>query len=141
MTVSLQYFLDAALTAPIITPFNVQQADDGSTGPVDFNFFLGSVALAKKFQAQSNPGIDQIVVTIDDANPASGQEPNAVKLATTAIGLDSAVAGDPLNIGVQVLSEVGNAFSLWVRVEDITLTVATSLDLSLKTNEVIEVDV
>lgn len=141
MTVSLQYFLDAALTAPILTPFNVQQADDGSTGPVDFNFFVGSVALAKKFQAESNPGIDQIVVSVDDANPASGQEPDAVKLALTAIGLDSAVAGDPLNVGLQILSEVGNALSLWVRVEDITGIVGTSLDLSLKTNTVVELDV
>ncbi len=141
MTVSLQYFLDAALTAPIVTPFNIQQADDGSTGPVDFNFFVGSTALAKKFQAQSNPGIDQIVISIDDVNPASGQEPDAIKLALTAIGLDSAVAGDPLNVGVQILSEVGNALSLWVRMEDLTGVVATSLDLSLLTNAVIEVDV
>ncbi len=141
MPVSLQYFLDAALTAPITTPFNVQQADDGSTGPVDLNLFLGSVAVDKKFQAESNPGIDQITVSIADANPASGQEPDAIKLALTAIGLDAAVAGDPLALGTQLLSGVGPAKSIWVRVEDQTGVVATSLDLSLETNNVIELDV
>lgn len=141
MTVSLQYYLDAALTAPVVTPLNVQQADDGSTGPVDLNVFVGSVALGKKFQAQSNPGIDQITITIEDATPASGQEPDAIKLALTAIGLDSATEGDPLNVGTQILSQVGNALSLWIRVEDQTGIVATSLDLSLKTNPLIEVDV
>ena len=45
MTVTLQFFTDAALTTPIIAPLNVQQADDGSTGPVDLGFLTGLMYL------------------------------------------------------------------------------------------------
>ena len=138
MTTTLKFFLDAGLTTPVVTPVNIQQADDGSTGPVDLTLFLGSTVAGKKFQATSNPGVDQITVTIDDANPASGQEPDAIKLALTALGLDSAVAGDPLDVGTDLLSEVGNALSVFIRMEDLTFTIGTSLDLSLVTNTVSE---
>ncbi len=141
MTVTLQFFTDAALTTPIIAPLNVQQADDGSTGPVDLGLFLGSTVLGKKFQDAIAPGVTQVTISIIDANPASGQEPNAIKLALTALGLDSAVAGVALDVGLEVLSEVGNATAFFARVEDVTGVIATSLDLSLETQNVIEIDV
>jgi hypothetical protein len=134
MATTLQFFLDAALTTPVATPVNVQQADDGSSGPVDMLLYLGSTAVGKKFQATSNPGVDQITISIEDAVPAGGdQEATVLKLALTALGLDTAIAGDPLDGGVQILSGVGNALPVYVRAEDLTMTVSTSLEISLQT--------
>lgn len=138
MATSLKFYLDAALTTEVVAPVNVQQADDGSTGPVDFTLYLGSVAASKKFQATSNPGVDQITININDSNPGPGQETTVLKLALTALGLDSAVAGDPLDVGTQITSGSGSAVPVFVRAEDLTGVVATSLEISLLTNSVNE---
>ena len=50
-----------------------------------------------------------------------------VKLATTLIGLDSAVAGDPLNLGTQVLSEVANLAEIHIRMTNIVTTVSNTV--------------
>lgn len=141
MAISFAFFNDAGLTSPLVGNLQVQQASDGSTGPVDINLFFGSNAVGRKVQAASDPGIDPILLDIVDAAPGSGHEDTEIKLALTQIGLDTASPGASRTLGNELLSEVGNATSIWIRIEDATGVIGTSLELSIQMNNVIEVDV
>ncbi len=141
MTISLDYHTDAALTTPLPGNLIIQQAIDGSTGPVQSVLFLGSNALARKFQTEVSPGVGTILLTIVDATPAVGHLPSEIKLATTQVGLASAVPGDPLDLGTTLFSEVVNAQEVWIEVDDPNLILGTEVDLSVNTNSLIELDV
>jgi hypothetical protein len=141
MAFSLGFFSDAGLLTPFPGPLQVTQKSDGSTGPVDNLLFLGSTETSRKFQADSNPGIDDIILDIDDLAPGSGHEDTEVKLAITLLGLDSAVAGASLNLGTELLSEVANAQEVYIRVDDATGVIGTTIELFLETNLLIELDV
>ncbi|AZZ92741.1 hypothetical protein EUZ85_19245 [Hahella sp. KA22] len=137
MSVTLKAYADAALTTEL-SQLSVNQKADGSTGPVDVVFYLGSVASNSIFEATSDPGVDDIVLSIADANPGLGHEASEVKLALSSAGLDTAVAGAPLSIGSSVSSGVPNAIPVHCRIEDTTGTVGLSTELSLQTNELQE---
>ena len=141
MTISLDYHLDAALTTPLPGNLIIQQAIDGSTGPVQSVLYLGSTALGRKFQTEAAPGVGSILLSIVDATPAVGHLPTEVKLSLTQIGLGVAVAGDPLDLGATLLSEVPNAQEIWIEVDDPNLVLGTEVDLSINTNSLIELDV
>ncbi|MDX1816122.1 MAG: hypothetical protein R3180_00280 [Marinobacter sp.] len=139
MALSLKSFSDAALSA-VLTSLSVLQKTDGTTGPVDVVFYLGSNAVGKKIEASSNPGVDDIVLSIVDASTGDGQAVGAVKLATSAAGLDSVGAGASLALGPSVLSGAGNAIAVYARIEATDLTAGTYTDLSLQTNPLVESD-
>lgn len=141
MPISLKFFKDAALTQPLTGPLQVSQNADGSTPPVDNVLYLGSTTAGRKFQADSNPGVDPISISVVDASPGSGHEASEVKLASTLAGLDSATPGAALNVGTQILSGVANAVPVYVRVDDATGTVGTATELSLDSNTIVESDV
>lgn len=82
------------------TDFLDVEAVQGSNG--FGQVWIGTASSGNKLQADSNPGVDQITVTIDDTSPGSGVEATHIKLALTQVGLGSAVAGDPLDIGLQI---------------------------------------
>lgn len=134
-------YTDAALTAKQVGPISVVQRTDDSIPPVDIQRWLGHDNAAEKIQAESNPGVDQIVLSVIDANAGAGNPTTAVKLATTKAGLDSAVAGDPLNAGVEIAGGAAGAFEYWMRVEDLTDTVGQYTDLSVETNDCVIVPV
>ena len=140
MSISLKVYADAAL-ANVLSKLAVNQKQDGSTGPVDTVVYLGSTATSKKFQAASNPGTDQITLSVADSDPSNGHETTEVKLALTQAGLDTATAGASLDLGTQILSESANALPVWVRVQDATGVVGISTELSLTTNEIEETNV
>jgi len=137
MSTSLKAYADATLSSVIHSP-NVLQKLDASTGPVDFIIYLGSVLPGKKVEAQSNPGVDQIVLNVADSDSGSGQAASSVKLALSASGLSSATAGASLNLGATILSGVENAVPVYVRVEASNLSAGTYQDLSLETNNLVE---
>lgn len=137
MAISLKAYNDAALSS-VLAKLNVLQRSDGSTGPVDSVVYLGSVVAGKKFQAGSNPGVDDISVSVVDSDGPTGQDATAVKLATTAAGLDSAVAGAPLAIGTEILSGAAGAVPVHVRVEATSLVVGAYTDLALETSDLVE---
>ncbi len=140
MAFSLGFFSDAGLLTPFPGPLSVTQKSDGSTGPVDNLLFLGSAVAGRKFQADSNPGIDPILLSIGDLTPAAGHLPTEVKLATTLLGLDSAVAGADLNLGVEIISGVATAVEIYIRVDDATMVVGTEIDLFFETNPLVELE-
>jgi hypothetical protein len=138
MATTFKFHLDAGLVTPKTGNLIIQQADDGSTGPVDTVLYIGSNAASRKIQAVSNPGADPILVTIVDADPGPGQEASAIKLATTQGGLAAATPGASLNMGTTISSGPSNSQAVWIRIEANDLTIGTSTELSLKTVEVQE---
>ena len=141
MALTLQFYTDSGLTTPLSGPLTVTQAADGSTDPVDNVLYLGSTTASRKFQATSSPGVDQITISIADSASGTGHPASEVKLASTLIGLDSATGGAALSLGTEILSGVGNAKAIYIRVDDTTGVVGTSTELSLNTNNLTETPV
>lgn len=193
MSTTLKFYTDAALTSPLSSALQVIQ--EVLAAAVDKVLYLGSATAARQFQADSNPGVDQLTLTITNATAlwqastayvltdmvrttakngykyeatvagnsgateptwpttigntvvdgtvtwtctAKIHESTELKLALSAAGLDTAVAGDPLNLGTQILSEAANAVAVYIRADDATDTVGTETELSLVTNTVRE---
>ena len=188
------FYADASLTTPLTT-LTTQHLTDASTDPIDAQVWLGSTASGKQLRAASNPGTDQIVLTITQkiaawaasAAIASGavrrptstnnrvyqaggagttgasqptwpttigatvtdngitwtclayeDTPNEIKLATTQAGLAGATAGAGLNLGTTLLSGVGNATPVWVRVTNPDANIQDQTHLRLQTNDLRE---
>lgn len=85
----------------------------GSTG--DGVFYVGTPNAANKVEAESEPGIDPIVVSITDATPGADVEVADIKLAATQGGLGSAIAGDPLSLGATIPGGAPSAAPVWYR--------------------------
>ena len=137
MAITFQFYSDAALTTLASVPLTFSQTEPTPT-PEDKVVYFGSVASGKTIEATSDPGVDQIAISIVDSAPGSGSPATDIKLSLTLGGLASATAGAPLNLGTQVLSGTSNAKSIYIRVLDSTGTVGTNTDLSLQTNNVTE---
>ena len=104
---------DIALTNQFddATDFLEAEAPNGDDG--DMKFYVGTPNAGKKLVAASDPGVDDIVVSIVDASPGSGVEASHIKLALTQSGLNSASAGASLDIGVEVA--YGSPKEVWYR--------------------------
>lgn len=127
-------YTNSGLTVLFGGTLTVNQNVDGSTGPVDQQFWVGSTATGKTLQADSDPGVDQIVLDIVDSAPGTGNPDTDVKLALTQGALAGATPGASLNLGTSILSLVANAVTFWVRVEDSTNVVGLSTELEFTTN-------
>lgn len=138
MAISFGFYFDSAKTLSLTTAAVFSMNADGSTGPVDTILYLGSTTASRKAQAASNPGVDQLSVSIEDSNPAGGEPAGAVKLALTAAGLDTASAGAPLSLGITELLSSESGFPVHVRVTDQTGVVGNYADLALKTCDLFE---
>lgn len=72
---------------------------------------------------------------------AKTHQPTEIKLASTAAGLDAAVAGDPLNLGASITGGVAGAVEVNVRITNAVTEVSTNAghpELALFINSVIE---
>lgn len=137
MAVTLKFYADAGLTTELASLARSANSD-GSSGNVDAVIYIGSTAVGKTFRALSNPGVDQIVLSIADAASGSGHPASEVKLATSAGGLAAAVAGASLNLGTQILSGAGNAIAVYVRWLNTLVVPGVSTELSLSLNNLQE---
>lgn len=133
---TLNIYLDAALTTQAVPPFVFQQFASGSGGPHQRQVFLGSTDTGALFEALSDPGVDQITLSITDASPGSGQEASSIKLAATLAGLASAVAGAALDLGTSISAGAAGAKEIWIEWDDTTGVVATDLNLSIGLNAI-----
>lgn len=137
------FFSDSTLTVPITTITSSQNAD-GSSNPTQHHVYFGSLGSAggdtsdRKVQANSNPGTDQVAVSITDSNVGSGHATTEVKLSLTQGGLASATAGAALNLGLTVTSGTINAKEIWLEVDDATLVAGTFTELGITTNSLRE---
>lgn len=137
MSTTFAFYADAGLTAPLAS-LAVLQGEDGSTPAADRTVYFGSTASGKTLRANSNPGVDQIAVSIADSATGSGPAASQVKLALSAGGLAGATGGASLNLGTSIASGTGGAVPVYVRVDTPALTPGSYADLSLNTNTVIE---
>jgi len=133
-------FTDTNLTSPFVPPLVFQHDSDDSTGDVDTVLYIGNLAAGKQIQADSNPGVDQIIATVVDNNVDPGNSPEAtdIKLATSSLGLDTAIAGDPLNLGLTIASGAGNKVEIHIRASMPVAPVGDHNELSIETNQLRE---
>lgn len=136
MTTSLKFYSDSSLTTEVTTE-TIDQLADGTTGDIDKLVYLGSTNAAATFQANSDPGVDQITANIVDANSGSGVEVSNIKLALSSGGLAAAVAGDPLNVGLTINGGVAGAVPIYIR-SDTPALAASDTDITIETNVVKE---
>ena len=126
------FYLDSSLTLPISG--NVQI----NAGVSDYQFWIGNPTSGVKLQDATSPGINSMEISIGDATPAEGPEVTWIKLALTQAGLDSAVAGDPLDIGATIFGGTANALSFWCRITNSLSGTLSSTDLFLSLSNVKE---
>lgn len=132
MAFNFGFFSDAALTTPISTPLVFSQ-QIGVTAPDDKVVYYGGTT-GYQVKAQSNPGVDQITVSVVDSAGGSGSPASDVKLALTSGGLASATGGAALNLGAVINGGTANAVPVHIRVTNSTATTGLNTDLSLTTN-------
>lgn len=137
MAVTLNFYADAALEQPLAS-LTCEQDTDNLLPPVTTRIWVGSTAAGRQFQAASDPGVDQLTLSLVDANAGTGQPATAYKLALTEAGLAAAVAGAALDLGTTLLSGAANAVAVWIRGDDQVGVVGNYLDISLKFNTVQE---
>lgn len=143
MATSFKFYHDSALTSEITSgnPLTATQDTANALPDVDKTIYFGSTVTGNKAQANSNPGVDQIVLSVIDANNTTGSPATEFKLALSSAALASAVAGASLNLGLTVNSGVANAVPIYTRRNSVLGTAGTYTDLSLETNVLIETPV
>ena len=119
MAVSFGFFLDAALTQQVVGNLTYQLAEDGSSGLVTKQLWIGSNVDPgnRKIQDNAAPGASNLQVILADDTP--GNAPGAPEVTDMALSLDNIsweADGDPLDLGVtEILSGVVNAFTFYAR--------------------------
>lgn len=140
MAISLKFYTDSGLTTEA-TSISALQASDGTADAVDRVVYLGSTVSGNKFTAESDPGVDPIVVSIVDSSPSTGVQATHIKLATTNGGLGSALGGVALSLGTEILSGVANAQAVHVRIDTPALAVGVYAEITLSMNTLVEEEV
>jgi hypothetical protein len=126
---TLKLWHDAALTSEI-TAGNPLDLSDGEA----LEIYAGSVDVDPEIfhERITLPGVNQLQVSIVDANTGAGAPDTDIKLALTEAGLAAATPGDPQDLGVELLGGVANALPVWVQYDDSIGTTAQYLDVTLK---------
>lgn len=117
------WYTDAGLTNLLASPYIPDVLEDGS---VDTQIYFGGTG--HTFQANSNPGTDQITITISGGG---AQGTASVKLATTQVGLDSATGGAALDLGTSITDST----NFWMRQTDIVSSPGSTQGVYLNINE------
>lgn len=134
------FFTDSGLASPAATAFALQ-ASDGTAPPADAVYYLGDPDASRAWQAASDPGFDDITVSIADSAGGTSLLPAKVRLALTQGGLGSATPGAALDIATEIAGSTANAVEVWVRVDSDVFAAGLYENLSLAVNPVISVAV
>lgn len=134
---SFAFYTNAGLTVPLSGNIVFEEPTDHSSFAPNVPIYLGDPSTGDPvyLKATSDPGVDQITISITDSAAGSGQEASNIKLATTEAGLATATAGAPLDLGVQIQSGVANAAVIWIQFRDSNGIQGTSTELGLETNQ------
>jgi hypothetical protein len=124
MAITLGFFSDAALTVPVTTLTFVHAIDD-SLPFVKQRLYLGSPDATKYFQAASDPGVDDIEVSLTDPDGGDGFLTTHVKIAASSLLLDTATPGAAYVVGTQIDGGAGNGEEVWFQVIDTNLVSGT----------------
>lgn len=129
---SIGFFLDSGLAQPAAR-LSATAAADGS-GSSEHVFYFGGTDATRKHVAASDPGVDQIEVSIEDSAGGTALLPSALRLATTQGGLGSATPGAALSVGTSIIGGSAHAVAVWVRVDAPAIDAAIYDNLWLVTN-------
>lgn len=129
------FYSDAALTQAAAT-VTAEQNQDGSSAPVVREVWLGDPEANFLVQDWTNPGVNDIEVSVTDTNPGSGHEAAEIKLATSQAGLASAPPGAALVIGASQNSGPAGAVHIYIEIDDATGTEGTVTELGLLVSDV-----
>jgi len=130
------FFEDSGLSVPF-AGITAMQASDGSSAAVDRQVWLGVTDTDRAYYAASDPGTDDIVVSIIDAASGASLLPSSLRLAFDAGGLDTATPGASLAIGTDVQPGSVNAVSFMIRIDTAAFASGVYNNLSLTTNPLI----
>lgn len=130
------FYLDSSLTS--LAAISLVQLADVSPDPVDGIVYLGSPSSDWQLQMSTDPGVDPIEVYPNDADPLSGPSATIIKLALSNGGLDSAVAGEPLELPHTIAGGIGNAVAIHYRISPPLLAKGSYTDLRLSIFDAIE---
>lgn len=136
---SFNFYHDSALTEPVtaLNPIAGTQIVGGAA-PADDLIYFGSSATGTKAQVYSDPGVEEITVSVVDADAGTGAPATEIKLALSSLGLDSATAGAALVLTTSVNSGVANAVPIHLRRASALTAAAVYTDVSLATQELVE---
>jgi len=115
MTVIAHVFKDAALQQAFDDASDTIGGSAVNGASYDGVFYVGSTDDQVTIQAESDPGVDPLQVSINDQNVGSGIEASHVKLATSQAGLSGATGGAALSLGTSIPGGVANAVPVWYR--------------------------
>jgi len=141
---TLKLYDDAAGTSEVGASLVITHETDLSDNPQDFQLWYAEVDEDTgdngifTYEASSNPGVDQISISIGDTAPGSGHEAAEITLGLTAGDLATNTAGASLDIGTSFLSGASNAETFYMRVENAVTTVSNSLELSVARNALLK---
>jgi len=132
------FYTDNGLINELIGNMLFTEPADHSSVPADQILYLGSTDADRKIEYDLDPGVGQITIIPTDDDEGNNHEKEEITLALNSEDLETNTAGASLDVGVEVLSGVGNQVAIYVRVRDATATVGTSTELSLLTNSLRE---
>lgn len=109
-------YKDAGLTLQFDSATDRLSAQAVSAGSGDGVIYIGTPNAANKIQDSTDPGINNIEVSVLDLDAGVEFVDAAdIKLALSQAGLGAAVGGDPLSLGATILGGAGNAVAVWYR--------------------------
>lgn len=130
------FFSDSGLSTAAAR-MTALQASDGTAPPVDVVAYLGDPDGSRIWKTASDPGVDDIVVSIEDAESGTSLLPSVVRMALAQEGLDSATPGESLTIGTTVDGGSANAVAVWLRFDSNVFAAGIYDNLSLAVNALI----
>jgi hypothetical protein len=137
MATSFKFYTDSGLTTELSGNLVFSQNSDDSTGDVTKVLYLGSTVAVDTLEAESDPGVDPIVISVNDSDPsASTPDETDVKLALSTGGLPGATPGADLNLPATISGGVAGAVAIYIRMTLPTAPDGTYTELSITTNEV-----
>lgn len=132
----LNLYTDAACANAVGASVSLSAWADHSEGSQDLMFYLADIEADPldggtiEVVDQTNPGVDNIILSFLDANPGTGNAVSEFKVASTLVGLDSAVAGASLSLGNQIIAGASGALEVHVRFANARESVGVNADVS-----------
>lgn len=130
------FFDDSGLSVQS-TGLTAIQATTGASAAVDREVFLSVTDTGRAWYAASDPGVDDIVVSIADSAGGTSLLPSSVRMALLSADLGTATPGASLVIDTAVQPGSINAISFWVRIDAPVFAAGIYSNLSLTTNDLI----
>ena len=135
--INFAFYEDASLTIPVTGNLTFQVAEDGSSGWVVTQLWLGSTIADRKVQDEAIPGVNDIQIILQDLGGIPG-----LSTADSGLSLDNISYVQPtLVTGVtEVESGVANALSFYVRARVFGgATPGSYIDLRVRTQALREI--